>query len=94
VIFGLHGCPEDSGKGQFNLGGYCNPEVDALADKILSETDQKVRDDLISDAWAKTIAEVSYLPLHQQALAWGVRSNVSLKQRADNQFHWRHVVVE
>ena len=94
VIYGLHGCPDDSGKGQFNLGGYCNVEVDALADKILSETDVKVRDGMITEAWAKTIAEVSYLPLHQQALAWGVRSNVSVKQRADNQFAWRHVVIQ
>ncbi len=27
------------GKGQFNNGGYCNPKVDELAVKVLSETD-------------------------------------------------------
>lgn len=93
-IYGLHGCPDDSGRGQFNIGGYCNPDVDALADKILSETDEKVRNDLISQAWGKIIEAVAHLPLHQQALAWGVRSNVSLKQRPDNQFKWRHVVMQ
>jgi peptide/nickel transport system substrate-binding protein len=33
---------------------------------------------------------VGYLPLHQQALAWGVSKNVDIVQRADNQplFYW------
>ena len=33
---------------QFNYGGYCNPKVDALADKILVESDTEKRDDLIA----------------------------------------------
>lgn len=33
--------------GKSNYGGYCNPEVDKLADQILKETDQKKRNDLI-----------------------------------------------
>ena len=93
VIHGLHGCFDDTGRGQFNIGTYCNPKVDALSDRILSETDDKVRDDLIGEAWAIIIEDVAHLPLHQQSLAWGVRSNVSVKQRADNQFQWRHVVI-
>ena len=31
---------------------------------------------------------------HQQAVAWGRSDKVSLKQRADNVFHWRHVMVK
>ena len=38
--------------------------------------------------------DVAYIPLHQQALAWGVRNNVELKQRPDNQFDWRHVRIK
>jgi len=41
-----------------------------------------------------TIDDVAYLPLHQQALAWGVSNNVQLKQRPDNEFKWRHVVIK
>jgi peptide/nickel transport system substrate-binding protein len=41
-----------------------------------------------------TINDISYIPLHQQALAWGVRNNVELKQRPDNQFDWRHVRIK
>jgi len=106
-IYNLNGCPrlsddgaiwadgarDDISNGKFNLGGYCNPEVDALAGRILSETDAGARDDLIRQAWSMLIDDVSHIPLHQQGLAWGIRSNVSLAQRADNQFDWRHVRV-
>ena len=41
-----------------------------------------------------TIADIAYVPLHQQALAWGVREGVAVAQRPDNQFAWRHVRVK
>jgi peptide/nickel transport system substrate-binding protein len=90
----LHHCPKDTGEGKFNLGGYCNPEVDKLTAKINSETDQAKRDALIEQAWTMTIDDVAHIPLHQQALAWGVSNKVQLKQRPDNEFKWRHVVIE
>ena len=61
---------------------------------ILSETDAAKRTAMISEAWKLTTADVAYIPLHQQALAWGVRDGVNVKQRADNQFAWRHVTVD
>ncbi len=94
VLNFIHACPKKTGEGKFNLGGYCNPEVDKLTAKILSETDQAKRDAMIEQAWTMTINDVAYVPLHQQAVAWGVRSNVELKQRPDNQFAWRHVVLK
>ncbi len=94
-LFLLHGCQNDSGNGQFNLGRYCNPEVDALTSQILSETDTDKRNALIEQAWTKTIDDVAYLPLHQQALAWGISDGVAdIAQRADNVFHVRHVVMK
>ncbi len=108
VLSNIHGCPRmddnspvwnkpDRGKisnGKFNIGGYCNPKVDALTSKILSETNQDKRNEMIKQAWAMTIDDVAYIPLHQQALAWGVKDSVTLAQRQDNQFAWRHVVVK
>ena len=86
VLLNIVGCRDDSGKGgPFNLGGYCNPKVDELAAQILVETDPAKRDDLIYRAYMITNEDVSHIPLHQQALAWGVRKNVHLQQRADNQ---------
>jgi peptide/nickel transport system substrate-binding protein len=93
-LYNLLGCMDDSGKGKFNLGRYCNPKVDELNAQILSETDQAKRDELISQAWKITLDDVATLPLHQQALAWGVRKNVEVAQRADNIFEWRHIVVK
>jgi peptide/nickel transport system substrate-binding protein len=78
------------GKGQFNNGGYCNPKVDELSAKVLVEADTAKRDAMISEAFKILHDEVGYIPLHQQALAWGVSKNVEMVQRADNQplFYW------
>ncbi len=78
------------GKGQFNNGGYCNPKVDELAQKVLVEADTAKRDAMIMEAFTTLHEDVGYIPLHQQALAWGVAKNVDIVQRADNQplFYW------
>ena len=91
VLTNIIGCRDADGKNaQFNYGGYCNPKVDGLAKLITSETDQTKRDGMIFDAFKMVHDEVGILPLHQQALAWGVSKSVSIPQRADNQilFYW------
>ena len=60
-------------------------KLDALADKVLIETDASKRDLLIKEAFEIVQKDYGYIPLHQQALAWGVSKNVKLTQRADNQ---------
>ena len=42
------------------------------------------RDAMIKEAFQITTGEFGYVPLHQQALSWGVSSKVELSQRADN----------
>ncbi len=92
VLHNLHGCRDESGKGgPFNLGGYCNEEVDALADRILTENDPEKRNELIRDAFEITTSEVSHIPLHQQGLAWGTSSDMDVVQRADNTLMFYHV---
>lgn len=89
ILQNMYGCRTDEGKGrgESNLGGYCNPEVDKLADQVLAENDAKKRDDLIFQAYdIAQNKEVGYVPLHQQALSWGVSKKVKVVQRADNQF--------
>ncbi|MFM9976013.1 MAG: ABC transporter substrate-binding protein [Beijerinckiaceae bacterium] len=78
------------GRGQFNNGGYCNPKVDELATKVLVEVDTAKREAMILEAFKTLHDDVGYIPLHQQALAWGVSKNVEIVQRADNQplFYW------
>src|SRR6201995_1419581 len=92
VLNDIMGCRDDpkSSRGEANLGGWCNKEFDALADKVLLETDAGKRDLLIKQAFEIAGKDFGYIPLHQQALAWGVSKKVKLTQRADNQvlFYW------
>ena len=88
VLHDVLGCrddPKDATRGEANLGGYCNKEVDALTDKVLVEPDTAKRDQLIKQAYDIVIKDYGYIPLHQQSLAWGVSKKVKLTQRADNQ---------
>jgi peptide/nickel transport system substrate-binding protein len=88
VLYDIMGCrtdPKEPTRGEANLGGYCNKEVDGLADKILVEADTTRRDLMIKKAFEFGIKDYGYIPLHQQSLAWGVSKKVKLTQRADNQ---------
>jgi peptide/nickel transport system substrate-binding protein len=87
VLHDIMGCRDDpkSNRGEANLGGYCNKKMDEVADKVLLETDNAKRDLLIKEAFQIEAKDFGYIPLHQQALAWGVSKKVKLTQRADNQ---------
>ncbi len=94
VLYNLLNCMDDSGKGKFNIARYCNPKVDELTKKVLVETDKGKRDGLIQSAFQMVFDDAGYLPLHQQAVAWGVSDKISVKQRPDNVFRWRHVTIK
>ncbi|WP_291858553.1 ABC transporter substrate-binding protein [Bradyrhizobium sp.] len=87
VLHDIMGCRDNpnSNRGEANLGGYCNKNLDAIADKVLLETDTTKRDLMIKEAFEIGARDFGYIPLHQQALAWGVSKKVKLTQRADNQ---------
>lgn len=87
-------CVDDKGSGQFNLGAYCNPKVDELTLQIQSETDKARRDAMIQEVFKLHANDIGHLPLHQQALAWGVASNVQLVQLADNFMPFRFMSVK
>lgn len=90
----LISCRNDAGTtGPFNLGGYCNPEVDALTKAVAVETDPAKRQALISRAFEIVKADYGYIPLHQQPISWGVQDGVAVTQRADNVLDLRSVVV-
>ena len=64
--------------------------LNLLTAKIQAETDPVKRDAMITEAFRIHADDIGHLPLHQQALAWGMRSNVTVVQLADNyhQFKW------
>jgi peptide/nickel transport system substrate-binding protein len=81
-------------KGMFNAGGYSNPALDKLADAIEQETDKTKRDAMIAEATKLYVNDYAYIPLHQQAVVWAARKNVSVVQLADNSFPLRFVTVK
>ena len=96
VLYEIMGCRNDpnSSRGGMNLGGYCNPKLDEITQKALVETDAGKRDQLIKEAFQVGIDDAGYIPLHQQALAWGVSKKVKLTQRPDNQLLLKWVSKE
>ena len=94
ALFNLIMTRGERGQGKFNLGGYSNPDVDALAKSAGSEMDSGARSEHLSEAFALVKEDVGYIPLHQQQLAWGVRDTVTLSQRADNIFELRWVQIQ
>lgn len=89
----LAACPRGQDAGHFNVGGYCNPRLDALLQQIQGQTDKTRRDALLREALLLQAADIAYIPLHQQALAWGVSKKIRLVQMADNAmpFKWMGV---
>ena len=93
VLYPILSSPGEGGRGQFNLGAYSNARVDELTAKIGSETDDKKRNEMIREAMKIHQDDVGHIPLHQQALAWGMKNNIDLVQRPDNYMPWMYVKV-
>jgi peptide/nickel transport system substrate-binding protein len=78
-----------------NVGDYCNPMVDALAKAALQQPDEHKRDDIFKQAWQISLFDdVAYIPLHQQALAWGVSKKTHVIQRPDNYYIFAWVTMD
>ena len=90
----LMATPTDKGQGQFNLGSYSNARIDELTAKVQSETDQVKRNAMIAEAFKLHADDVGHIPLHQQALAWSMKKNVTLVQLADNFMPFKWISVK
>jgi peptide/nickel transport system substrate-binding protein len=92
VLANMYRCRDEQGKGgNNNLGNYCNPKMEELIVQILGEPEKGKRDQLIKTAYELgQNQDWGYVPLHQQALAWGASKKMKIVQRADNQilFYW------
>ncbi len=82
------------GQGNWNCGNYSNPEVDKLLNEMTSEIDPVKRQALISKMMKIHKDEVGHIPLHQQALSWGVSDKVEMHQSADNTLSLRWVTIK
>jgi len=82
------------GDGNYNVGRYSNPQMDALVERVKVETDLKVRNELIEKALLLSHEDVAYLPLYNQIIPWAMKKNVEVVHRADNRIDWRLVKVD
>jgi peptide/nickel transport system substrate-binding protein len=83
-------------QGTYNSGRYSNPRVEELTDLIAVEIDEAKRNELIREAFKIHKDDVGHIPLHQQALAWGVRNDTveEVVQRPWNDVDLRTVVLK
>jgi len=82
------------GDGNYNVGRYSNPRMDALVERTKKETDLKLRTELLTQALQLSNDTVSHLPLHNQIIPWAMKKNVDVVHRADNRLDWRLIVVK
>ena len=84
------------GHGDWNSGRYTNPRVEELTEEIKTELDPEKRAALIREAFQIHKDDFGHLPLHQQALAWGVRSDTveEVVQRPFNDVDLRYVKLK
>ena len=84
---------DKSADGDYNLGRYSNPKVDALIDTLKTEIDPKKRAAIAREVTQLHQADVGHIPLHHQVIPWAMRSNVSVVHRADNRLTVKWVKI-
>ena len=80
--------------GDYNLGRYSNPGVDAAIDRLKTEVDTGKRAALAREITQMHMKQVGHIPLHFQVIPWAMRSNVSVVHRADNRLTMKWVKVQ
>lgn len=82
------------GDGTWNFSGYSNPKIDAIVDKLKTETDVTKRAELTKEALMLNQAEVGHIPLHHQVIPWAMRANVTVVHRPDNRMNAKWAVLK
>jgi peptide/nickel transport system substrate-binding protein len=81
------------GDGNYNVGRYSNPKLDAVIDRIKTETDPFIRPRLLTEALQVAADDVSHIVLHNQIIPWAMKKNIDVVHRPDNRLDWRLVKV-
>ncbi len=86
---------DGEGRGTWNSGRYSNSRIEELTGLIATEMDEAKRNEMVREAFKIHQDEVGHIPLHQQALAWGVRTDKVKKvwQRPFNDVDLRYVTM-
>ncbi|GLQ07373.1 ABC transporter substrate-binding protein [Sneathiella chinensis] len=76
--------------GSWNAGGYGTPELDAKIEAIRGIVDAEKRNQMIHEIWTQIQADVPYLPLHHQMIAWAMKKGLDIPIEPNNmpRFYW------
>jgi peptide/nickel transport system substrate-binding protein len=85
--------PGPGGDGNYNVGRYSNPKMDALIDQVKVETDLAKRSALMTQALQLQNDDVAHIPLHNQVIPWTMKRNIEVVHRPDNRLDWRLIKV-
>lgn len=80
------------GDGIWNFGRYSNPAMDALIQRMKTESGA-AREAAIREALRLYRADVPHIPLHHQMIPWAVRANIQMPHMPNNQPYFRWAVV-
>jgi peptide/nickel transport system substrate-binding protein len=80
--------------GIWNAGGVADKELDEAIEAAIREGDKTKRDALLAKSQQIVHDQIYFIPLHQQALSWGVRNGIDLIQRPDDVLVWKYVVIK
>ncbi|MFN3482721.1 MAG: ABC transporter substrate-binding protein, partial [Rhabdaerophilum calidifontis] len=72
-------------RGSWNATRYSNPEIDKLIQTLSAETDLAKRNATIAQIWAKLKADTVYIPVHHQALSYGMKAEFDIPVDVSNQ---------
>lgn len=81
-----------AGDGSWNATGYNNARVNEITTAITSEIDIPKRTAMINEAWEIIKADMPYVPIHHQVLAWGISDGFDIPIAADDAFRPRFAV--
>ena len=82
------------GNGNWNFANYSNAKIDAIVEKMKTETDFEKRAAMTKEALMLNQADVGHIPLHHQVIPWAMRKNVTAIHRADNRVHVKWINIK
>jgi peptide/nickel transport system substrate-binding protein len=80
------------GDGIWNYGRYSNPRMDALIQRMKTESGES-RQAAIREALRIYREDVPHIPLHHQMIPWAMRNTITMPHSANNQPYFRWAVV-
>jgi len=81
-------------EGSWNAAAYNNESVNSITKAITTETDLDKRTQMINDAWTQVRADMPYIPIHHQVIAWAMSEKVETPMSADDNLRPRYVVMK